>query len=1133
MQHLFDMRPDRPGYRLQRLEVFNWGTFDSSDGRIHRFEPQGRTSLLVGHNGTGKSTLVDAILTLLVDSRSRNYNFAAGAKRTERTPASYIKGAFDRTSDEMQSNVVRYLRPKGNHLTAISAVFRDEQLAKCFTLTQILHLNSEGTDDKIYAISDVEHELELDLAGLVKSDEVRNHLKKRGYQTTKTYTEYHGWIAQRTKMRAKAVDMFNQTVHVKDIQSLNTFIRKHMLEAHDWQDKIQRLLTHFNDLSLAHQELVNARRAFELLQPVEEAGTKYRTLEEKLESLVRQQDAATSYFPFVAVTLLEPWLADKRTSDQVLSALMTRMDSSIDEARDSVVKLKIAIDQAAAPRLKTIPDLIKVEETHLKYKELASRQFLQNIAACGIGWSGDKKTSFASVREQLLQTVKSTQEELGILKGTYEEHVGAKAATEKLLREERIEFQLLQQRRTNLPSRHTAMRSQICADLHLDEAALPFAAELISVLPEHRRWEASAEMVLRSFALSLLVPERFYRRVCSYVESNRIEDGHGTGQRLDYICVGVPTGANGDRSDAKSLLLKLQLRPKHEFSPWVRGEILKRFDFRCCESVDEFNGFERNAMTENRHIKFNSERHQKDDRLSTVDPRFFVLGWDNTEKKRCIADHIRCLEAALKMEVSAVSRLEAEISKSEKLLRSANDGLAITDFDSIDVFRHQTRISELEAEKLELESKNQTVKLLQARLKRAEDEVSQLSKERDEHIETRSKLRFTIDHGELMLTTAQEALTQARTSGLFESHEKLFHSIAASLTEPALSAENVIDRSRKWDEAIKLSIGELKGPLDELADKLRSKMNAYLRAFREQAPDLDADVRSLDSFLGRLEQLRREDLPRYVQKFKERLNDQVSQEIAIFNTELREEKRQIEAKISQLNEALANVEYNRGTLMRLQPRLVQDVEIDEFRRALGGCLDESLEHTDEANEARFLRIKSLVERLSDKERATWRNKVVDVRNWYDFTAQEIERESRIARSCYDGGSGQSGGEKAKLAFTILVAALAYQYDVDPTGDSPGRFHFVVVDEMFSKVDDQNARYALRLFKQFGLQLLIVSPLTANARVTEPYVDRYLHTVKNSDTNKSQLYSMTAQEYEQVVTQFSQNGKKEKPRVTAK
>ena len=50
-EHLFDLRPERPGYRLHRLEVYNWGTFDSTSGHVYRFEPEGRTSLLVGCNG--------------------------------------------------------------------------------------------------------------------------------------------------------------------------------------------------------------------------------------------------------------------------------------------------------------------------------------------------------------------------------------------------------------------------------------------------------------------------------------------------------------------------------------------------------------------------------------------------------------------------------------------------------------------------------------------------------------------------------------------------------------------------------------------------------------------------------------------------------------------------------------------------------------------------------------------------------------------------------------------------------------------------------------------------------------------------------------------------------------------------
>ena len=58
------------GFRLQKLEVYNWGTFDS---RVWSLELNGEMSLLTGDVGSGKSTLVDALLTLL-DRKSTRLN---------------------------------------------------------------------------------------------------------------------------------------------------------------------------------------------------------------------------------------------------------------------------------------------------------------------------------------------------------------------------------------------------------------------------------------------------------------------------------------------------------------------------------------------------------------------------------------------------------------------------------------------------------------------------------------------------------------------------------------------------------------------------------------------------------------------------------------------------------------------------------------------------------------------------------------------------------------------------------------------------------------------------------------------------------------------------------------------------
>jgi uncharacterized protein YPO0396 len=82
---------ERAGFRLQRLELLNWGTFDGSVWHLHA---GGDTSLLTGDIGSGKSTIVDALTTLLVAPQRAAYNKAAGAETRERTARSYFFGHY-------------------------------------------------------------------------------------------------------------------------------------------------------------------------------------------------------------------------------------------------------------------------------------------------------------------------------------------------------------------------------------------------------------------------------------------------------------------------------------------------------------------------------------------------------------------------------------------------------------------------------------------------------------------------------------------------------------------------------------------------------------------------------------------------------------------------------------------------------------------------------------------------------------------------------------------------------------------------------------------------------------------------------------------------------------------------------
>src|SRR5258708_2690383 len=79
------------GMRLQRCDFYNWGAFQQ---RVWGLALGSYNPLMTGDIGYGKSTLVDAIPTLLVPSQKVSYNKAAGADARERDLRSYVLGYY-------------------------------------------------------------------------------------------------------------------------------------------------------------------------------------------------------------------------------------------------------------------------------------------------------------------------------------------------------------------------------------------------------------------------------------------------------------------------------------------------------------------------------------------------------------------------------------------------------------------------------------------------------------------------------------------------------------------------------------------------------------------------------------------------------------------------------------------------------------------------------------------------------------------------------------------------------------------------------------------------------------------------------------------------------------------------------
>lgn len=1116
MNNELELRPPLPGFRLAKFEVFNWGTFD---GKVYSVEPRGETTLLVGENGSGKSTLVDALLTLLVQPKTRNYNVAAGATKNERDERSYIRGAYDRTIGEGGRPQVQYLRPPQGYYSALLACFENTARRKSFTLCQVLFLDAEGRASKVYAFADGEKSIVHDLGNLSGSRGMVRQLSDKGFKATESYKEYFHWLQKATGFRSKAMDIFNQTVAVKDVQRLDLFIRQHMLERKAWDDRVGQLLKHFSELIEAHQMLLKVRLQAELLKPIREEGERYRHKAQEATRL-RSLLAATPYFfALERIALLRPLCLSWRQDLLNLQLEIERLARLKEELDRAVTRLELEMEQAGGERLRSLPSLIEQQEQLSRIKKSQRVRFETWLETAGI----QKRASTHEQFHQLRVAIETAKQRWIIEREEAREELSRvqfeRGSLQKRIGDDREELAALEKRKGNLPESLIMVRERMCRDLKLSPTDLPFAAELIAVDSDERSWEESIEMVLNSFARSLLVSREHYLRVSGYVNQTRLVDGRGQGQRLVYLKVDTSQDLQDEPRKrqsgpvafaANTLGGKLHFRPEHPLIPWLKGEILRQYNYAACDTIDEFQRTLGAAMTKERHIKSGPYRHEKNDRNVAGDRRNFILGWDNRQKREALAEGLRISLGELSQLDVRTALLNQRIDRATKALTALDQAAETKEFDDIDHDRHDFEATQLRLEKERLEQSNDTIKELKRKCNQLREESIGYQSDRDESIAKKAKIEAELRVGELQLGRSEDLVERTESnSALRPSQETL--SQLRERVEEKFDFVSMASLPEQTERKLRFDYEQSMDRIKPTERDLLAAMTRFLRKFPDEQTDIDATVDSLESFEALEKRIAYDDLPKHEERFKHRLNEKVLHEIGLLNAGLESDRQEIRDKIQQLNEALKLLEWKKGTYMQLETSDSSDREIQDFRRDLTGCLSNTFEDTAEVNEMTFMRIQKLVDKLRDDNNDRWREKVIDVRNWFNFAAREIVRETGEGRSHYDGGTGQSGGEKGKLAFLVLVAAIAYQYDLDPNADESDRFHFVVVDEMFSRSDDQHAEYALQLFDKFRLQLLIVAPLDAKARVTEPYVGTYLHVLKNKDTHRSELVSVTAEE----------------------
>ena len=671
------------------------------------------------------------------------------------------------------------------------------------------------------------------------------------------------------------------------------------------------------------------------------------------------------------------------------------------------------------------------------------------------------------------------------------------------------EIKGLKNRRSNIDEKQIELRRRMCSELNLSESEMPFAGELIQVRDADRDWEGAIERLLHNFGLSLLVPERAYAQVAEWVDRTNL---HG---RLVYFRVRSIQGPNAITLHEQSLVNKLNIKPDSNFYDWMYRELSHRFDIACCTSHEQFRR-EPRAITRSGQIKSSGERHEKDDRKQLNDRSHYVLGWSNHEKIQALEHQANMQERQL----SSLKKQKEEFGKQLESLKVRLDTITklseYTDFTELDWQPITSEIARLVEEKVALETTNNVLKELASQMEALTHEAEETSQRLRNRNDKRSKTEQQIQDKEELRSQTSEILLDRKNEDA-----PVYVQIEAlrieAVPDQSLTVENIDVREREMREWLQARIDSEDKKVKHTAEKIIQAMAEYKKIWVLETREVDVQIEAGPEYARMLQRLKADDLPKFEGRFKELLNENTIREVANFQSQLHRERESISERIMQINQSLTQIDYNPGRFIRLEAQSSQDAEIREFQAALRACTEGALTGSEDAqySESKFLQVKRMIERFqgrvdsADLDRR-WTDKVTDVRNWFLFAASERWREDDAEFEHYTDSSGKSGGQKEKLAYTVLAASLAYQFGLEWGAVRSRSFRFVVIDEAFGRGSDESAQYGLRLFAQLNLQLLIVTPLQ-KIHIIEPFVSN-VGFVYNDNGNCSVLRNITMKEY---------------------
>lgn len=1081
------------GWRMDYFEAYNWGSFHE---RVGHLTLDRQNSLLTGTNAAGKSTMADGVITLLVPTTKRNYNAASGGNKQDRSEIDYLRGymgaVYDPTTDRDEPIIYR---PDGGYYTVLLAVFRNRQTNKTVTLAQILWVKNNGESVKLHIVEQRALTIAGDLANFTSTVNIRSELKERGFDPIDKFKDYsekfHRYL--RLNSAQNPMGIFNQTVAVKDIRNLTQFIRDYMLDDGSASQLFEELKTRVREMRTTYNLIKMQKEQLLMLESASSHVSTVKSARENWDLYNKQRAALDSYFAQVELKLR---LAQSEQNTAELARLAKLKAGFDEELKVLQTKLDYLIaKQDSSPQganLTQLTEKLKTLTGTMELKQQNFTRFQTDLGRLHPNKRVDSAETFVTFIAGLPAEIKGFEDAAQACSKDEQDKLHTVANVKREFDGNEKQIASLIRQPTSIDEEFLARRDHIADTLGIPRSKMPFVGELTQINPAYEKWTGAIEALLHSFALTILVHRDNRDEVDTFVSRNNMRG------RIEYDIVDAQVSPPSKRRGNNTVAGRLDIKPDAgNFAAYVLKELHQRFAHVCCDNTDQQWHLADQALTITGLIKNRSGRRIKDDRRDIQNRQNWVLGWNNQAKLDLHLARRKQLGSAQDKAKEAYDQALAKKRADEAKLGAAKHLLdAGFTFEQIDTKSIAVEIAGVQT-KIDLIKKDPALDKLGKDIaadQKQFDAKKQLLKEVDR--------QHTILENDEVKNMEQIAALEKVCNQQTPEQQNQCILIRKRLELP-------VTRLAELEPRRKSLYGEYSLNMDEAKDLERTQTSAALAKMsaivqHEGWQHLHDDIGSMapidltDEVIERFQKvetrIRKDDIPKNEEKFRRLLQHNVIDDFNTFDKALREMEQAIRTRVEKINFHLAKVDFDRRTekttYIQLVPEKTKEQAVKDFRFKMDNALKNIL-NADESVEVReqcFHQINGLIEEL-DKDPKT-RDHVIDVRNWFDFKALERYREGNIPKETYSGAGGKSGGEKYRLAATILATAIAYQYDIEidrPEGDN---FRFILVDEAMSRMGTEFCEYLFELFQRFHLQILIIHPGDAKLHLTEKYVSRF-------------------------------------------